>query len=191
MYLETREQWLNAAVELFRPLFINHPQGDIPRNLRVSCRWPSKRAFAKTNRRIGECWDSAASADDTHKIFISPYLWYGPRVLDVLAHELVHTCVGVKAGHKKPFIALAKAIGLKGKMTATAAGPSLKAFCITMAGALGDYPHKMLDKQMINGEKKQGTRMLKLECSCGYVVRTTQKWIDVGLPTCCCGKQFA
>jgi hypothetical protein len=39
--------------------------------------------------------------------------------------------------------------------------------------------------------KKQSTRMLKLECDeCGYVVRTTQKWINVGVPVCHCGAEF-
>jgi hypothetical protein len=33
--------------------------------------------------------------------------------------------------------------------------------------------------------KKQGTRMLKAECpECGYTIRLTKKWADVGLPTC-------
>lgn len=39
------------------------------------------------------------------------------------------------------------------------------------------------------GPKKQGTRMIKVacseECECGgYVVRTTAKWIEVGMPVC-------
>jgi hypothetical protein len=38
------------------------------------------------------------------------------------------------------------------------------------------------------GLATQGTRMLKLECSgCGYVARTTRKWLEVGAPSCCCG----
>lgn len=38
---------------------------------------------------------------------------------------------------------------------------------------------------------KVGTRMLKCECpDCGYVVRTTQKWLDIGLPTCACGTKM-
>jgi hypothetical protein len=40
-----------------------------------------------------------------------------------------------------------------------------------------------------SGPKKQGTRMIKVacssECECGgYVVRTTAKWIEVGMPVC-------
>jgi hypothetical protein len=40
-----------------------------------------------------------------------------------------------------------------------------------------------------SGPKKQGTRMIKVQCSSececgGYVVRTTAKWIEVGMPVC-------
>lgn len=38
------------------------------------------------------------------------------------------------------------------------------------------------------GVAKQSTRMLKVECgSCGYTLRTTAKWLEVGTPTCPCG----
>lgn len=40
------------------------------------------------------------------------------------------------------------------------------------------------------GRKKQSTRLVKVQCSnqeCGYVLRTTAKWIDkVGAPICPC-----
>ena len=33
--------------------------------------------------------------------------------------------------------------------------------------------------------KKQSARMLKAECpECGYTIRLTKKWADVGLPSC-------
>ena len=49
---------------------------------------------------------------------------------------------------------------------------------------LGPYPHAKLDKTM-RPTKKDGTRMIKLECPCcNYVVRTTRKWIEYGLPKC-------
>lgn len=38
---------------------------------------------------------------------------------------------------------------------------------------------------------RQATRLLKLQCpACGYILRGTRKWIDVGLPTCCCGTRM-
>lgn len=40
-------------------------------------------------------------------------------------------------------------------------------------------------------EKKDGTRMIKCECaSCGYVVRTTKKWLEKGNPFCPCGTEM-
>ncbi|WP_326827343.1 hypothetical protein [Streptomyces sp. NBC_01751] len=47
-----------------------------------------------------------------------------------------------------------------------------------------------------SGPKKQGTRMVKVackaECACGgYVVRTTAKWIAVGMPSCPAGSVMA
>jgi hypothetical protein len=58
-----------------------------------------------------------------------------------------------------------------------------------LVGQLGDYPHAEL--KSMPKLKKCGTRMIKLGCdSCGYIVRTTQKWIDLGTPTCTCGGMF-
>jgi hypothetical protein len=38
------------------------------------------------------------------------------------------------------------------------------------------------------GHPEQPTRLLKLFCrACGYTVRTTTKWVAVGLPVCHCG----
>lgn len=38
---------------------------------------------------------------------------------------------------------------------------------------------------------KQSTRMIKLVCPAdGYAVRTTRKWIEVGLPRCPCGREM-
>lgn len=40
-------------------------------------------------------------------------------------------------------------------------------------------------------ERKQSTRMLKLQCpGCGYVIRTTRTWLEHGIPVCCCGDDF-
>lgn len=55
----------------------------------------------------------------------------------------------------------------------------------------GPYPHAQLDPSCTDGKKKQGTRMIKVVCpSCGYTVRTTAKWLEVGLPTCPCGEDM-
>ena len=43
----------------------------------------------------------------------------------------------------------------------------------------------------LDGRKKQSTRMLRCRCmDCGYTLRTTQKWIEVGVPTCCWARRL-
>jgi hypothetical protein len=89
-------------------------------------------------------------------------------------------------------------------MTATIASPELLDFINwTALPQLGQYPHGAItgrgeilvpptepgDKPIIlrpdDRPKKQSTRMLKAECpECGYTIRLTKKWADVGLPRC-------
>lgn len=178
----TREEWLVAAVEdLRRQVFQPAPVAAIvPYNVRVTCSWPGG---GSRQKRIGECWAQSASRDGTHEIMISPVLADAVEVLAVLAHELVHAVVGVQHGHKAPFKRLARAIGLAGKLTATVAGPELRAKLAKIAGVHGPYPHAAIDPR---NRKKQTTRMIKCECGeCGYVCRTTRQWLDqAGAPIC-------
>jgi hypothetical protein len=183
---ETREQYLNAAVGLMKPLF-DRNGSKLPK-VRVSTGWPSKSALASKNRRIGECWDKTASSDGVFEMFISPCLdkVAEPQgVLDTLVHECVHAAVGLECGHKGPFRKLATKLGLEGKMTSTHAGEQLLAEIKAWVAQLGDYPHAKLDLTK-SPRKKQGTRMIKCECGqCGYTVRTSKKWLDeVGAPHC-------
>lgn len=184
---KTREGWLAALTDRLRKVF-SAKGYEIPANLRVSCGWPASRALAAKGRAIGECWTPKVSADLTTEIFISPWLDDSMRVGDVLVHELVHAAVGNDAGHGPVFAAAAKALGLGGSMRATTATEDLEAVLLPMITSLGLYPHATLGKgydRPADAPKKQGTRMLKCECpECGYVVRTTQKWLDVAIPTC-------
>jgi len=180
-----RERWLTECVSVLRPMFREAGQ-PIPRKVRASCSWPSKSALAKRRKRIGEAWCSKQSADGSFEIFISPLLDDPIEVSAVLVHELVHCAVGVAEKHGKRFGALARAVGLEGKMTSTTASDELKAKLKTITKGIGKYPHAEL--KYSNAPPKQSTRMKKLECpDCGYTVRTTQKWIEAGLPVCPCG----
>jgi hypothetical protein len=182
---ETREQYLKAAVELMRPLFKNKGY-EIP-PLHVTCGWPSSGGLGRTRKTIGQCWDSTASSDQKHQIFISPWLKdndpTGP--LSTLVHEVVHAVVGIAAKHGKKFKDCATAVGLEGKMTSTNAGPELMENIKGWELELGEYPHAKLDPSM-SPVKKQSTRMYKCEClTCGFVVRTARKWLDeIGIPHC-------
>jgi hypothetical protein len=79
----------------------------------------------------------------------------------------------------------------------------LAAEMITLAEALGQFPHAKLDpapagpepgpgtagtpgRKIHSGLGKQGTRVIKLAAvgCCGYTVRTTAKWLAEGSPLC-------
>lgn len=180
-----REQWLQQAAVKLVPLF--EKAGYKVPETRVSTGFPSKSALAAKRRKIGECWSDKLAADSRCQIFITPLLEDSTRVLDVLAHEMVHAVVGLEAKHGAAFSRCAKAIGLTGKMTATVAGPELQAELEGIVRKIGTYPHAGLNA-MTNGEKKQTTRMIKCACpACGYTARTTRKWLeDAGAPLCPC-----
>jgi hypothetical protein len=183
-----REQWLMRAVVKARPLF-KRSGFEVPANIRVSCGLPSVRAFGK-RRAVGECWAAMATRDRKVEIYVSPTIDDGTEVLGTLLHELVHAVVGVDKGHGTAFKRCASLVGLEGKPRECGAGKALKPWVVSVVKALGAYPHGRLDK-FTNGRKKEGTRLLKAECpECGYTVRVTRKWVDVGLPTCCCGGGF-
>ena len=180
----TRETYLAAATEHLAPLFI--AQGYPLPAVRASVGIPAGGKGGKL-KRIGECWSNLASADDTTEIFICPSQSDPVAVLAILLHELIHAAVGLKCGHKGAFKRVAVALGLEGKMTATVPGAALASYLAALASTLGDYPHAALNTAL-SGRKKQGTRMIKLECDdCGWSCRTAQKNVDAGTPTCHCG----
>lgn len=181
----TREGWLGLLTDLLRPLF-ETSEMPLPPHIHVSVGWPSKNARSVTNRRIGECWEPTLSKDGSHHIFISPILEDPHDVAHVLVHELLHAAVGVEHGHKKPFKKGMKKVGLEGKATSTHAGPELTATIKGLLATLPPYPHPPLVIPE-NMRQKQTTRMKLLkapEDCCSYQVRTTQKWIEVGVPLC-------
>jgi hypothetical protein len=190
---QTREQWLNAAVQAVKPLFAEHDV-ELP-EVRVSCGWPSSGGTRNKNTTIGECWHREVADDKTSQIFISPTLHNEIEVLGVLIHELIHAWDNGASGHKgnvkkrEGFRWLATVLGLEGKMTATKVGDALGVRLLPIYYELGKYPHSALRP----GSKltKQSTRMLKVECpNDGYTLRATRKWLDMGLPTCPCGTEM-
>lgn len=176
-----RETWLENASVLLAD-WAGERGVDLPK-VPVSVGFPLGRARPSAKggaHTIGQCHYTAT--DGVPQVYISPVLHDGVRVLDVLAHELVHAALPVGTGHRAPFTRAARALDLQGKPTATVAGDEFKAQAGEWMVALGDYPHAAIDLTAI---RKQTTRMLKVECPCcGYTVRTTQKWLDIGTPSC-------
>ena len=188
--LETREDWLTLASILLRPDLESAAEGipgaAWPARLALSTGWP---AGSRGSRKVtGQCWSPRASADgQTTAVFISPALATAPEALATLAHELVHAVVGLDAGHGAGFALCAKALGLQAPMTATTPGPTLARRLAAIAADCGPYPHVALDAGE-SGRPKQSARMIKCSCAaCGYVARTTKKWIEqAGPPLCPC-----
>lgn len=190
---KTREQWLNAAaVEIYdahSEAFDKHfgEDGDSHlASLLVSTGFPSRGGLGKV---IGECWKSEASEGGAHHIFINPRLTDIVEVVATLAHEMIHAADNGENKHKGKFTRCARDLGLDGKPTATFAGPEFADWARGLSTKIGSYPHEMLTPLMV--VKKQTTRMLKLEAPCcGYIVRTTKKWLEEGMPSCPCGNPF-
>lgn len=180
---ETRDAWLQAAVEHMKPWFVSlgHP---ITGKVRCAIGFPSMGALARKKRRIGEHWDAISSADGHSEIIVSPLLDDRTEILATLAHELAHAALGNKRGHKQPFGKLVTGLGLVGKVTATEAGEQFLLRVEPLMPILGKLPHAKLTP--IEKEKKQTTRLLKCECNkCGYAARITRKWLEAaGTPLC-------
>jgi len=181
----TREQWLQNAVVAMEPLF-NRVGYKIPA-VRVSCGFP----YASKNA-IGQCWDKSAASDKVAQLFVSPQVKdeLAPQgVLPILVHEVVHGVVGNDQKHNKVFGKCARAVGLEGKLTETVASAALIEEMKGWMKKLGEYPHATLNPGK-RPTKKQTTRMIKCECKeCGYVVRTSAKWLEIGAPICPCNQQ--
>jgi hypothetical protein len=172
-----RQRWLELAVEALRARFAGAGYL-VPERIRVSIGWPKRAASCGA---IGECWATGASSDHHNELFVSPQLTEGARILDVLAHELVHATVGTEAGHRKLFRDCALRIGLQGPMRATTAGPEFTTWTQTLFKRIGPYPAGFLIDT-----PKQKARMLKCEClTCGYTVRITRKWLTLAGPPIC------
>ena len=184
-----REVWLQQAAkaviaqfaDVFRAQFGEEGFKHLEKT-RVSTGFPSVRGV--TGRVIGECWQSSASADGSHHIFISPLLEEPVRVVATLAHELVHAADDGKNKHKGPFTKTVRGMGLEGKPTATFAGEDFTAWATELIEEIGEYPHVGLKPTVV--VKPQKTYMLKLTCpGCGCIVRMTQTWLDnAGAPFC-------
>lgn len=198
-YHQSREDWLRAATNELRSYFTSCGY-DLPEKIRFAIAFPST---GRKGKRLGECWHSSTSGDESYEIFIRADQFQPVEVLGVLVKELVHTVLPVDAGHGKKFKDAALKIGLqagdnKGGMRQAKPGPLLEKRLGELADSLGPLPHARLNIEQqpmtalaIDRPKKQGTRMLKAECpgkngeECGYTVRLTAKWVkDVGSPLC-------
>ena len=172
---ETREEWLDAAVDAMRPVWLERARIVVP-EVRVGVGFPSGGLRSKA---LGQCWTKASAADGVNEITIRVTVVDPEAVLAVLGHELVHASTDCKGGHGKRFASKMRTLGFEGDMRATYAGASLAQELSVLAVALGDYPGAD-GLAVAAAAKTQGTRMVKCECEdCGFLFRTTTKWIKI------------
>lgn len=186
--IDSREDWLNAAVAELRPHFQQRGY-KLPERIRVSVGFPGGGKRPYRSKIEAQCWTAINGKDGAHEIFISPYVDDPVKVLGALTHNLVHVAVGVRTGHRAPFQHCAAAMGLAAPWTATGESSAFKlGVAKPVLAALGEvYPHARLSAADVSTtSKKQGTRLLKCSCTrCGYTVRTTMKWlVTSGAPHC-------
>ena len=189
-----REPWLAAAAvalqhQVFPRAGIEPAQWE-QRRYRVACGFPIGYRGSRSGKvTLGQAFDPSISADGTFEVFINPILDRPLDVLAVLAHELAHVWSGIQCGHRGEFARVARGIDLVGPLTSTAAGAWLSNELGDIAQILGAYPHAKIDP---NSRKKQGTRLLKLQCSdCGWTARVSALQANRlhGLSACpVCGK---
>lgn len=182
--MTNREAWLSDAVTALSTLFEGIAVTLPP--VRVSTGWPVRGGTSTKKRVVGECWKPEVAADGVSQIFISPTVTDSIDVLGILAHELIHAWDRGESKHRGRFAQTARDFGLTAPWTATGVSDELRPALAEIVATIGEYPHSPLNPTL--QIKPQTTRMIKIVCpKCTYTLRTTQKWIDVGLPVCCCG----
>ena len=177
----TREEWLQAATNRLRPI-MQRRGSVVPDVLRIGVGWSSKGARSTV---IGQCWPASASADGIPEVTIVVSQHDGIKVLDILAHELVHASLDCTGGHGSEFTKRVRAIDLQGKPTATVAGPIFARYARQLVRELGAWPGDQGLTAKARRSKTQTTRMIKVACTeCGITFRLTRKWITGAFMHC-------
>lgn len=183
---KTREQWLQEMAAKLRSYKFGPVKIKVP-DVQISAGFPLGKRVVKAEGEsgaVGQCFNIKAARDKKHHIFVSPVVDDAVKVVAILAHEMLHAAM-FEEGHNGVFLKAAQSIGLEGKATATTAGEAFKRSVKQWIQELGPYPHGGLSAGEASHKPKQGTRLIKVECpKCGYIVRTTQKWLELGNPYC-------
>lgn len=187
---QNREAWLTTAAVALAEWFSEIEDAEVP-PFRVSVGWPGGRGPKSSVR--GQCWPTCSAEDGVAQIFISPTQVDTETTLGILLHEMIHAVDDCASGHRGNFVRIAKALGFVSKYTSsTNRTDELTERLQGLAERLGDFPSAaIVSGRAADTPAKQGTRMLKVVCpEDGYTLRTTQKWLDMGLPTCPCGAEM-
>lgn len=177
-----REQYLQKAALIISKALLT-PQLKLPKldpqSYRVTC------GLSERSRSVaGQCFARAASDNHINEIFINPSIDDTDAVLSVLATQVARA---TRDGAPAPLNALA-GIGVQHSTTHAPKGsPAFMVFDLVKE-SLGQYPHAALRKG-----KKDGTRQVKLDHSCGAVWRmsATQAMTASHCPVCGTSETYA
>lgn len=170
---DTREEWLQAAAAALRNPMSELTGLALPERVRIGVGFPRQ---GQRSTVQGQCWSASASADGAPEITIRLTITEPVTALAVLLHELIHAADDNRSKHGGAFARAHRLVGFVGTATESEPSQALRGQLTTLAEALGEYPAATLDLDKGSGPKKQSTRMIKFECSCGFVFRTTEKW---------------
>lgn len=180
----TREQWMMEAVALATPAFAEAGK-PLP-----SVRAVISPPHAPKKRAIGLCWHATCVEDSAREVWVSSGLTETMDVFATLVHELCHAALPDGEGHGRGFKALAKAMLLEGKATATVPGDAFKAKWSDALEALGPIPGARFKATATAGERKpqasNAKKNLKCpECDFAAKVRVDQMgWGRLVCPVC-------
>jgi len=176
-----RIEWLEKAYAIMRESLLPEAPGEVT----ISFGFPSQNARKGKNQRLGEYAHILKECKAGPGIVsLNPAIFENPlRVLDVLLHEMIHAARPMD-GHRGEFGRLARRAGLKGKLTATIAGPELQARLNAMLeNELPPMPAGFGDLNA--ARKKQSTRLRKWECpGCGQIVRAATDCLNAVCGDC-------
>ena len=187
-----REAWLNKATDLINNHYAKkgYSLEDIRSEIQISCGYPPNTRTGSKNTTFGVHINPLASESGKHEIFLNPIMADSLQVIDVLAHELVHVIqthlYPKDREHGKDFVKICKAVDMTGskKFAQAEASEDFKKDLNDIIHKIGEYPHGAIN---LNAKrKKQSTRLIKLECHCGYIARSSGgAIIKFGLPSHC------
>ncbi len=193
------DSWLQRAIEELRPVFEERTKEVLPDKIRINYGWPQSKGKGETDA-IGEAYSGRATADGIPHIYISPKLSDPTRILDVLAHELIHVADDCKHAHGEPFKRMMRRLDLAGEPKATHAGPFLQGQLEEMGKQLGKPPHGAVipDKRLRPSSKSKTVKAVCVDCQYmdqegnGVIATLTQRVARIiqenGPWQCVCGK---
>lgn len=185
--MQTREDWLANALAEARPVVEALTGAALAERIRVGVGFPS--TFTRSGT-VSQFWNDTASADSHAEIIISPTLADPGEVFGHLLSQVLHSLPGATSRGSASYVNACAAVqlGSGDGFKTLQYGPDYFAQWGAIIESLGPYPHGELG---VAEKKTQSTRMLKLVCpTCGYIIRTTGKWVATGLPVCHDGDTF-